>query len=323
MRSSLFLIGTLLGLGANGQNLVPNGSFEQFTTNCNFGLGYNSLQDWTDLDCAASPGLAHACNNSLGNGSGVPQGGLGFQFSHSGDGFILVTTLRMNSQGGFPDGNPQSYANVDLTQPLVAGQHYCLRLWMNMADSSCYRTSAFHAFLWYGTPTVCNYQDTAWDSYAAVTLDISAVDTAGWTLLEAGFEASGGESNLTLGAFQTLDEIDSVFIADHSNSLGSLPAIYFIDDVELWACEVGVEEHANDRLHLYPNPAIDLVRVALKAGEEAGTVSVLDVQGRVVLQQAFRGAQAELDVSGLSSGAYVVQLRTERSVLSAPLQVVR
>jgi hypothetical protein len=323
MKNLLLAIIALLGVDASAQNLVPNGSFEQFTTNCNFGLGYNSLQDWTDLDCAASPGLAHACNSSLGNGSGVPQGGLGFQYSHSGDGFILVTTLRMNSQGGFPDGNPQSYANVDLTQPLVAGQHYCLRFWINMADSSCYRTSAFHAFLWYGTPSVCNYQDTAWDTYAAVTFDISGVDTAGWTLLEAGFEASGGESNLTLGAFQTLDEIDSVFIADHSNSLGSLPAIYFIDDVELWACEVGVEEHANDRLRMYPNPANDLVRIALNTGEEAGTVSVLDVQGRVVLQQAFRGAQADLDVSGFSSGAYVVQLRTDRTVLSAPLQVVR
>jgi hypothetical protein len=84
-----------------------------------------------------------------------------------------------------------------------------------------------------------------------------------------------------------------------------------------------MEEHANDRLRLYPNPATDLVRIALNTAEEAGTVSVLDVHGRVVLQQAFRGAQAEMDVSGLSSGAYVVQLRTERSVLSAPLQVVR
>ena len=319
MKSALFLLSTLLGLGTYGQNLVPNGSFEQFTTNCNFGLQYSMLQDWVYPDCASSPGLAHACNPL----AGVPHSGYGFQEAHSGDAFIVLWTLSMNSQGGFPDGNPQMYANIDLNQQLVAGQHYCLRLWMNMADSSCYRTSAFHAFLWYGTPTVCNYQDTAWDTYAAVTFDISAVDTAGWTLLEAGFEASGGESNLTLGAFQTLDEIDSVFIADHSNALGALLAAYFIDDVELWACEVGVEEHANDRLRLYPNPATDLVRVALNAGEETGTVSVLDVQGRVVLQQAFRGVQAELDVSGLSSGAYMVQLRTERSVLSAPLQVVR
>lgn len=323
MRSALFLLSTLLGLGTYGQNLVPNGSFEQFTTNCSFGIGYGGLEAWTHPDCTSNPGLAHACNNSVGNGGGVPQSALGFQYAHSGDAFVSIWTLRMNSQGGFPDGNPQKYPNVDLTQPLVAGQHYCLRLWMNMADSSCYRTSAFHAFLWYGTPSVCNYQDTAWDSYAAVTFDISGVDTAGWTLLEAGFEASGGESNLTLGAFQTLDEIDSVFIADHSSSLGGLLAIYFIDDVELWACEVGVGEHTNDRLRLYPNPAMDLLRIALNAGEEAGTVSVLDVQGRTVLQQAFRGVQAELDVSGLSSGAYVVQLRTERSVLSAPLQVVR
>src|SRR5215207_5493631 len=138
---------------ALSQNLVPNGGFEEFTTNCQFGLGYYQLEDWTMLDCGLPPGLAHACNNSLGNGGGVPLGSLGFQYAHGGDAFISTWTLRMNSQGGFPDGNPQKYATVELTEPLVAGQHYCLQLWMNMSDSSCYRTGAFHAFLWYGIPT--------------------------------------------------------------------------------------------------------------------------------------------------------------------------
>lgn len=148
MKNHLLAIIDLGGVDASAQNLVPNGSFEQFTTNCSFGIGYGGLEAWTHPDCTSNPGLAHACNNSVGNGGGVPQSALGFQYAHSGDAFVSIWTLRMNSQGGFPDGNPKKYASLDLISPLEAGQHYCLRLWMNMADSSCYRTSAFHAFLW-------------------------------------------------------------------------------------------------------------------------------------------------------------------------------
>ncbi len=227
----------------------------------------------------------------------------------------------MNSQL-YPDGNPQVYVSVDLTTPLVAGQRYCMRFYANLVDSASYKTTALHALFWYGVPSACNQADSTWDDQAQITFDITDVDTMNWKLLEGSFVANGGEVNLTIGSFLFDSEIISTFLGSHPTSM-AIMLLYSIDDVWVRACEAGVEEHTTHRLRLYPNPATDLVRIALNAGEEMGTVSVLDVQGRTVLQQAFRGVQAELDVSGLSSGAYVVQLRTERSVLSAPLQVVR
>jgi hypothetical protein len=320
MKNHLLAIIALGGVDASAQNLVPNGSFEQYIGSCQFGVGYPNMYDWVRPDCGQWPGFGHACNNGLGNGSGTPLGGLGFQEPIDGVGYAMLWTLRMNSQF-YPDGNPQVYASVDLTTPLVAGQRYCMRFYANLVDSSSYKTTALHALFWYGVPSACNQADSTWDGIAQITFDISDVDTMNWKLLEGSFVANGGEVNLTIGSFLYGSEIISTFLGSHPIH-GDI-ARYWIDDVWVWACEVGMEEHANDRLRLYPNPATDLVRIALNAGEEAGTVSVLDVQGRVVLQQAFRGAQAELDVSGLSNGAYVVQLRTERSVLSAPLQVVR
>jgi hypothetical protein len=300
-----------------GQNLIPNSGFEQIQGNCNSGASYLMLSNWTYPDCSHPGSYFNACNNSVVPSSGIPQSGLGFQSAQEGVAFSGLGTF----SAMIPQGNPRVYPSVDLVSPLVAGEVYCLRLFMNLIDSSSYKTNVLNALFWYGIPSACSGSDSLWDSYSQITFDISDVDTIGWTMLESSFVANGGETSLVLGAFQFGSEIDTTFIA-HRTTMADV-ARYAIDDVWVWPCEVGVEEHANERLHLYPNPATDLVRVALNAGEEAGTVSVLDMQGRAVLQQAFRGAQAELDVSGLSSGAYVVQLRTERTVLSAPLQVVR
>jgi hypothetical protein len=322
---ALFLFCTVLFVGSTirAQNLVPNGSFEQFTTNCDFGLGYGYLEDWSYIPCSIRPGLRHACNNDLNNGGGVPYGGLGYQDAHSGDAFISVWTLRMNSQGGFPDGNPQKYANVDLVAPLVAGQHYCLRLWMNMADSSCYKTGAFHAFLWYGEPTVCNYQDTAWDTHATVTFDISGVDSIGWTPLEGEFVANGGEVNLTLGAFQFDEEIDSVFIADHSNLLGGLLAVYYIDDVELWACSVGLNEQNTNELRIFPNPAKDQVTVDLPVEEGMAQVELIGADGRVVMERVSSETSLKLDVTHLPPGQYTLRVRTGTHVFVGKVVITR
>ncbi|HMC96961.1 MAG TPA: T9SS type A sorting domain-containing protein [Flavobacteriales bacterium] len=222
----------------------------------------------------------------------------------------------MNSEGGFPDGNPQKYANVDLTEPLVADQRYCLRLWMNMADSSNYKTRSFHAFLWYGTPTICNYNDTAWDTHAAVTFDISQVDSVEWTLLEGEFIASGGESNITLGAFQFGSEIDSVLL--HHSPGGDL-AMYFIDNVQLWACQVGVNESIDDpQFAVYPIPASDVLNVSIR-GSHLASLVVIDALGRTVTPatwtgRSFGSGTHALDVGALAPGQYLLEVKTRDGV---------
>ncbi len=306
---SIFLIAgaSLLFEETSAQNLVPNSSFEEFDSPCTSGWSYYQMLDWTRPDCASESQILSACGNT------VPSSEFGYQDAHSGISFAVIWTLRMNSSGGFPDGNPQFYPSVNLTEPLVAGQTYCLRLRINLADSSNYRTGALHAFLWYGVPSTCNYNDTMWDTYAAVTFDISQVDTAAWTTLEGSFTASGSESNLTLGAFQYGEEIDSVLIAHDFDQIGDL-AVYFLDDVELWACEVGIgEANVTPGLVTFPNPTMDVLNVEVP-GTGPYTLQLHDALGRPVLNEllggrSFQGGRQQVDVGGLAAGRYVVQVQ--------------
>ncbi|MCF8258824.1 MAG: T9SS type A sorting domain-containing protein [Flavobacteriales bacterium] len=79
---------------------------------------------------------------------------------------------------------------------------------------------------------------------------------------------------------------------------------------------VGMEEQATlPDLSLYPNPANDLI--FLSGGlAQAGMVSIVGADGRILLQTAASQAVHGIDISGLATGAYLLQVVTDRGVLT-------
>ncbi|MFN9391692.1 MAG: CotH kinase family protein [Flavobacteriales bacterium] len=70
------------------------------------------------------------------------------------------------------------------------------------------------------------------------------------------------------------------------------------------------EEPVAPAISVYPNPANEFVWIRLPQ-ETSGTMMITDIAGKRVAGQAFSGAQLLLaDVRGLSSGMYIVQIRT-------------
>lgn len=80
-------------------------------------------------------------------------------------------------------------------------------------------------------------------------------------------------------------------------------------------------------LAVLPNPATGDARISFVANGGKGEVSVLSLDGRVVLQQTINtvaGANsAVLDLAGTASGMYVVTLRTSDGVSATKLTVAR
>lgn len=67
----------------------------------------------------------------------------------------------------------------------------------------------------------------------------------------------------------------------------------------------GVAAQTATSFRLVPNPASDLVRIE-RADATRAVITVLDGQGRTVLETSITGPSAMLDVSGLKGGVYVV-----------------
>jgi hypothetical protein len=71
-----------------------------------------------------------------------------------------------------------------------------------------------------------------------------------------------------------------------------------------------------EEILLYPNPAKDRVRIL--SASTIKDVVIMDVMGRGVLDL---GAAEELDLSGLSSGTYLVRVKTNTGVSTSRLVV--
>ena len=66
---------------------------------------------------------------------------------------------------------------------------------------------------------------------------------------------------------------------------------------------------------IYPNPATAEINISLKqANERIARLSIIDIQGKVVLQKQVDDKQTKLDVSALAKGVYIVEGYTSLGV---------
>lgn len=78
---------------------------------------------------------------------------------------------------------------------------------------------------------------------------------------------------------------------------------------------VGVEENVIEDFTIYPNPAADLINVAVYTALDSYDIQVLNNLGQVVLSQGFNGdTRVALDLDGLSAGSYTLRLQTDNAV---------
>lgn len=98
-------------------------------------------------------------------------------------------------------------------------------------------------------------------------------------------------------------------------SLGNNNASYglpnFVDSFgygnTTYECGVGVENLGDrNEFVLFPNPANDMLTIQAKHAH--GVITIMDMQGKIVLTTKSTSSTHRLDVSGLASGVYVVRV---------------
>ncbi|MBR6175877.1 MAG: agmatine deiminase family protein [Bacteroidales bacterium] len=75
--------------------------------------------------------------------------------------------------------------------------------------------------------------------------------------------------------------------------------------------EVGVTERETKQMHIYPNPATEMVYVALDGGTEIANMVLYDLQGRIVetcLGASLQSGTATLNVEALPAGIYLLRV---------------
>jgi hypothetical protein len=74
-----------------------------------------------------------------------------------------------------------------------------------------------------------------------------------------------------------------------------------------------IEPFNTSNFTIYPNPAIENVTITLTESV-SGSISIIDLQGNVVLNKSLLGNTSNISTSDLASGVYVVKINSDKGV---------
>ncbi|MBP5241893.1 MAG: T9SS type A sorting domain-containing protein [Bacteroidales bacterium] len=89
---------------------------------------------------------------------------------------------------------------------------------------------------------------------------------------------------------------------------------YLHNDGKIYTSEpVGINVADEGTVNIYPNPATDMLNIALE-GTTVNEVIIIDIYGKTVARRAVTNGYNSLNINGLPAGMYFVQLRADNDV---------
>ncbi|MFI5221770.1 MAG: hypothetical protein ACHQK8_05555, partial [Bacteroidia bacterium] len=212
----------ILNIG-HGQNLVPNGDFESYTTCPNNYSQIDKATGWVKPTDGTSDYM-NACASSASLMS-VPTNYFGTQAAHSGNGYAGFLT----AANTFPSVY-REYIQIALTDYLIAGHTYYFEMYLSLSDNSCLATNVGAYF----SNTAVSSANSGYLNYPPQVLSAGYVtDKTGWTKVSACYRAAGGEHYVTIGNFQPPSTSNTTYVGSCGTGFWSNSSYYYIDDVLL------------------------------------------------------------------------------------------
>ena len=147
---------------------------------------------------------------------------------------------------------------------------------------------------------------------ATVTLDASSFSLTDGARFRIQCDASANADQVYI------DEITIIGAQASGSNTGPIVTIEEIQTTStsssMYLAEADVE--------LFPNPASDLVSV--RVDDEISQVVIYNVQGREMFRRSYEGIkQANLDVSTLAAGIYLISIQTKEELITERLMIHR
>lgn len=216
-KASLLLTLVIVSFTLPGQNLVPNGSFEDFSscppTAIDAQGRIDLLNNWFIPSGGGTPDFFSSCHIPFTGWPSVdvPNNTWGSQNARTG-----------SCYAGFAPS--AEYIEVQLIAPLTAGAMYDFEMYVSMGDEAQQSTDGLGVFFSDGPATVADGWGNAQVNNGVFNF---ITNSSGWVLITGSYTAAGGEDHITIGNF-----FSSFFPV--SNPAGTMAlSYYFIDDVSL------------------------------------------------------------------------------------------
>ena len=198
IKKHLLLFILFLSINLKGQNLVPNGDFENFPA-CNNLFG--SLPSWINLADNtgipppwSTPDIFNSCNsNSIFQ---VPGNFAGFQPAYNGQSYAGIA-LWNSAYNNF-----REYIEAPLSSTLQAGVSYSFSMRVNLSNISKYTTDAIGVY--FSDVLISGVQNPCPLNFNPQIVNSSQnfFDTISWKKVSAEYIAQGGEKYIIIGNFK-------------------------------------------------------------------------------------------------------------------------
>ena len=213
-------------------NLVPNPSFEQYTT-CPIGSKNDKPNNWYKPDKRGA-GYLNGCADTIVGG--VPKhytiGGTGFQYARTG-----IAYVAMFYRNGLP--NQRNYFQVQLNDSLKEGRCYYAECYVNESNHfelGCNNQSILLSNSKIYADTLPSPKEIIIASPQVTNFNNNVItDTLNWVKVSGVFTAQGGEQYLTIGNFRT--DYQTQYVRFQPAGSGYEGAVYYVDDVSVYALD--------------------------------------------------------------------------------------
>ncbi len=311
------------GWAVNAQNLVPNFSFEQYSTCPTTGDEVNLCTGWSKY-CANmfSPDYYNSCSSS--SAVGVPQSSLIYQQDHRNcSAYIGLVTW---SSAFATD---REIVGIQLSQPLTIGQKYFLSFYTVMAGSEdasfYYESPSNNIGMKLSTVSYSTSNPAHIDNFAHLRSVSVISDTANWVRISGSIIADSAYNYLILGNFYDDSNTDTTTL--NCPSCINDYSYYLVDDVcistdsalcnggiDALPCNVSVEElDMIDQFVFYPNPANDFLNIQNNF-HSSFNINIYNTIGQQLYsEQNIIYNNLQLDISNYTNGLLFITITSNNN----------
>ncbi len=315
MKRLIRIFGLVFGLifpilYAYGQeNLVPNGSFENYV-NCPNGTAQLSYTgNWVFV--GASTDYYNACSPQ-GNMS-VPSNIYGYQDGYDSSGYIGMIAYAV---GDFQQENTyREPAGTYLTQALTIGEKYYLSfkaaLTINTFESggACNKLGAKLSTVGYS-----NSNPTPINNFAHVYTDSVITDTVNWAMISGSFIADSAYTFISIGNF--FDSLNVQYV-DFNGLWYTESAYYYIDDIRLSTDSnfvVSTKQSINfnsAQFSIYPNPVANYFYVNQTFAEPYELTIYNSIGQKLYEEKGITTCNKTINATSFTKGFLLVDIKTQ------------
>lgn len=287
----------------NGQNFVPNPSFED-TAGCPTAIGQiYKAQGWTTF--RGSPDYLNPCANLNTPYLGIPNNFAGYQMPKDGNSYAGLVTY--TNALPFPY---REYLGVQLLHALSPNMKYYTSAFISSADSLNDKCSTNKFGFRFSTIPYSGSSPLSVDNLSHIHSDSIVTEKMNWTKISGSFIADSAYVYLIIGNFY--DDINTDTL--NCSNGGLIEAYYYLDAVcvssdsiysENWL-DIYQQESKGDKVQIYPNPANDKIHFSYLTGKTKYSLS--EISGKTIREGVLLESENAIDVSFLSEGIYLLEI---------------